>query len=108
VKGDVDVGDDPEPEALRRRPRSLRGPGDSALRPQPAPPDLPRRLPRASASCIATPQLTLAVLVSEVGSAPEPQTPSGHSPPAADLSSAAARGALAARRIDRCPENART
>jgi 5-methylcytosine-specific restriction endonuclease McrA len=45
----------------------------AALRPQPAPPDLLRRLPRASATCITTPQLLLAVPVPEVGSAPEPQ-----------------------------------
>jgi hypothetical protein len=45
----------------------------AALRPQPAPPDLLRRLPRASAAGITTPQLMLAVPVPEVGSAPEPQ-----------------------------------
>jgi 5-methylcytosine-specific restriction endonuclease McrA len=47
----------------------------AALRPQPAPPDLLRRLPRASAVSATTPQLMLAVPVPEVGSGPEPQIP---------------------------------
>jgi hypothetical protein len=45
----------------------------AALRPQPAPPDLLRRLPRASAVGATTPQLMLEGPVPEVGSAPEPQ-----------------------------------
>jgi hypothetical protein len=43
------------------------------LRPQPAPPDLLRRLPRASVVSATTLQLMLEMPVPEVGSGPEPQ-----------------------------------